>query len=190
MTNLLGTRRMALTGFLGLAGAVRPAGAAAGPEKLREGIAPMPPLTFMDAEGVAKSLEDFRGRSLVVNLWATWCPPCVAEMPALDRVQALLRDEGFSVLPLSSDRGGAAQVRAFYERIGVKNLPVLLDPRGAAARMLGSRGLPTTIIVNRRGEEVARLEGDAAWDRPDMLAALRRLAPAGPRAHGPEASNA
>lgn len=182
MTNLPGTRRAALAAFLGLGAAWRPAWAAHGPEKLREGVVPMPPLTFNDADGVAKSLDDFRGRALVINLWATWCPPCVAEMPALDRIQAILRDEGFLVLPLSSDRGGAAQVRAFYERTGVANLPVLLDPRGAAARALGARGLPTTIIVNRRGEEAARLEGDAAWDSAPMLAALRRLAPAGPRA--------
>ena len=97
-------------------------------------------------------------------------------MPALDRVAALLHEESFTVLPLSSDRGGAAQVQAFYERTRVANLPVLLDPRGVVARALGARGLPTSIIVSRRGEEVARLEGDAAWDRPDMLAALRRLA--------------
>jgi len=184
MTHLRTTRRQALAGFMGLPAVLRPAWAAHGPEKLREGVVPMPPLTFNDADGAAKSLDDFKGRALVINLWATWCPPCVAEMPALDRIAALLRDEGFSVLPLSSDRGGAAQVRAFYERTGVMNLPVLLDPRGAAARLLGARGLPTSIIVNRRGEEAARVEGDVAWDRADMLAALRRLAPAGPRAQG------
>ena len=169
MTHLFGTRRVALAGFLGLAGQPGPARAAAGPEKLVERVAPMPPLTFFDAEGAAKTLDDYKGRALLINLWATWCPPCVAEMPALDRAEALLRGEGFSILPLSSDRGGAAQVRAFYERTGVANLPVLLDPRGAAARALGSRGLPTSIIVNRRGEEVARVEGDVAWDRADVL---------------------
>ena len=178
MTNLLGTRRGALLGFLGLAGAARPACAAHGPERLREAVLPMPPITFNDADGTPKTLEDFKGRALLINLWATWCPPCVAEMPALDRIAALPREEGFSVLPLSSDRGGAAQVRGFYERTGVTNLPVLLDPRGVAARAIGARGLPTTVIVNRRGEEVARLEGDAAWDSPPMLAALRRLASA------------
>ena len=187
MTDLQGTRRAALAGLFGAWAAPRPARAAAGPEKLREAVVPLPPLTFTDADGVAKSLGDYAGRALIINLWATWCPPCVAEMPALDRLQAMLRGEGFSVLPLSSDRGGAAVVRAFYERIGVTNLPVLLDPRGVAARALGSRGLPTSIIVNRRGQEVARVEGDVAWDSPPMVAALRRLAPAiaGPRASDP-----
>ena len=176
--NLLG-RRTALV--LGVAALARPARAAGGEARLREAARPLPDFTFNTAEGVAQGMADFAGRALLINLWATWCPPCVAEMPALDRTAAALAAEGFSVLPLSSDRGGAAQVQAFYTRTGVTHLPVLLDPRGAAARAFGARGLPTTIIVNRAGQEVARLEGEAVWDSPAMLATLRRLAgPAAP----------
>lgn len=169
-------RRSALV--LGVAALARPARAAGGGgmERLREGLRPLPEFSFNTAEGVARSMADFRGRPALINLWATWCPPCVAEMPALDRTAAALAEEGFAVLPLSSDRGGAAQVQAFYTRTGVANLPVLLDPRGAAARALGARGLPTTIIVDRAGQEVARLEGEATWDSPAMLDRLRRLA--------------
>ena len=143
--------------------------------RLRENAAALPDLTFTDAAGKAHTVADFAGRGLVINLWATWCPPCVAEMPALDRLAATLAPEGIAVLPLSSDRGGAPVVQAFYERTQVRSLGVWLDPRGAAARALGARGLPTTVIVDRGGQERARLEGDAAWDAPEFMAAIRRL---------------
>ena len=162
---------------LALAPAFAPAQAAtaAGPERLREGSRPAPAIAFTDGEGHERTLADFAGRGLVINLWATWCPPCVAEMPALDRLAALVAGERIEVLPLSSDRGGRAQVEPFYQRTGIRTLGIWLDPRGAAARGLGVRGLPTTVIVDRAGMERARLEGDAAWDAPEMLAALRRL---------------
>ncbi len=140
-------------------------------------------VVFQDAEGRERRFAEFRGQGLVVNFWATWCPPCVAEMPALDRARAALAGDGIEVLPLSSDRGGRAQVEPFYARTGLKHLAIWLDPRGAAGRAFGVRGLPTTLILNRAGLEVARLEGEAAWDRPEVLAAIRRLvgapAPAG-----------
>jgi thiol-disulfide isomerase/thioredoxin len=151
--------------------------AAKGLEKLREAANPAPAaaITFTDADGKETTLAEFAGQGLVINLWATWCPPCVAEMPALDRLQAMLRAERIAVLALSSDRGGRAQVEGFYQRLGLKELAIWLDPRGAAARALGARGLPTTVIIDRRGLEVARLEGEAAWDAPELVAAVRRL---------------
>ena len=151
-------------------------GAAAALGKLTEtGPKPLPDFSFVDPDGQTRRVADFAGQGLVINLWATWCPPCVAEMPALDRAQATLDAEGIRVLPLSSDRGGRTQVEPFYQRVGIQHLGVWLDPRGAAQRALGARGLPTTVIVDREGKERARLEGGAEWDSAEMLAAVRRL---------------
>ena len=158
-----------------LAGTQAAHAAGAGIERLREATRPLPAFTFQDAEGAEKTLADFPGQGLVINLWATWCPPCVAEMPALERLARMLAAERIAVLPLSSDRGGRAVVEGFYQRVGLTELGIWLDPRGAAARAMGARGLPTTIIVDRQGQERARLEGDAAWDTAPFVAAIRRL---------------
>lgn len=173
---------LAAGGTLAAALPARQAGAAGGLGRLQEtGPKALPEFSFTDAEGNTYGVADFRGKGLVINLWATWCPPCVKEMPALDQAQAALEKEGVVVLPLSSDRGGKVQVESFYAGREIRHLGIWLDPKGAAARTLGARGLPTTVIVDRQGQERARLEGAAEWDKPEMLADLRRLiGPAAP----------
>ena len=136
---------------------------------------PAPAFSFTDADGKEHGAADFLGQGLVVNLWATWCPPCVAEMPALDRAQAALADDGVRILALSSDREGRAKVEPFYRERGLRHLGLWLDPRGAAQRAFGARALPTTVVIDRKGRERARIEGPAEWDKPEMLAAVRRL---------------
>jgi thiol-disulfide isomerase/thioredoxin len=150
-------------------------GAAAAGKLVETEPKPAPAFSFTDAEGRGCAASDFAGQGLVVNLWATWCPPCVAEMPALDRAQAALAEEGVRVLALSSDREGRARVEPFFRDRGIRHLGLWLDPRGAAQRALGARGLPTTVVIDRKGHERARLEGPAEWDKPEMLAAIRRL---------------
>jgi thiol-disulfide isomerase/thioredoxin len=132
-------------------------------------------VSFQAADGAEKSIADFAGKGLVINLWATWCVPCVAEMPALQAAAKVLAGDGVLVLPLSSDRGGAKVVQKFYDAHGITGLPVWLDAKGAVARAWGARGLPTTIIIDRQGRERARLEGGADWASAEMLAAVRRL---------------
>lgn len=135
---------------------------------------PMPAVPFFDKTGGTRRFADHRGRGLVVNFWATWCTPCVKEMPDLDRLNARLEKDGIEVLPLSSDREGALPVERFHEKAGIKTLPVLLDANGAVGRALKIRGLPTTILVDREGREVARVVGAAAWDSDKIAETVRR----------------
>jgi thiol-disulfide isomerase/thioredoxin len=136
----------------------------------------VPDFTFISADGREHHLAEFIGHGMVINLWATWCVPCVAEMPALAELSKSLAPDDIAVLPLSSDRGGAGVVEAFYQEHGIAGLPVLLDPKGAAARAWHVRGIPTSLIINRKGEERARLEGAADWSTPAAAATVRRLA--------------
>ena len=131
--------------------------------------------TFQEADGTLRSLGDYAGKGLVVNLWATWCVPCVAEMPELQDLARKVAGEGILVLPLSSDRGGAEVVRRFYAANRIDGLPVLLDPRGEAGRAWGARGLPTTIVIDRQGRERGRVEGAIDWTSAATVAELRRL---------------
>ena len=136
---------------------------------------PPPATSFTDVDGQPMALGNFAGKGVVLNLWATWCVPCVAEMPALDTLAGELAKENIVVVPLSSDRGGANIVRKFYAGRGVQNLGIWLDPHGVTARALGARGLPTTLIIDRQGREQGRLEGGAEWASPEALAMIRKL---------------
>lgn len=137
--------------------------------------APIPPITFVDGGGTSRSLADFAGHGMVVNLWATWCVPCVAELPSLAKLSLELAPGDVAVLPLSSDRGGAAAVERFFRTHEIAGLPVLLDPGGDAARAWGARGIPTTVIIDRRGMERARLEGSADWASREAADLVRAL---------------
>lgn len=135
----------------------------------------LPELKLFDAAGGAHTLAEFAGKGIVLNLWATWCVPCVAEMPSLAVLAGRLAAAGVVVLPLSDDRGGAPVVQKFYAAHAVAGLGVWLDPKGAAANALHARGLPTTLIVDRQGRERGRLEGGADWASDAAVAGILRL---------------
>jgi thiol-disulfide isomerase/thioredoxin len=139
---------------------------------------PAPEIAFTTLSGEPASLAEFRGKVVLLNLWATWCAPCVQEMPSLERLQAQFGGNDFTVIALSSDRAGARVVEPFLENLGLKQLHPYLDPKSTATRMLGARGLPTTLLIDREGREIGRLEGGAQWDGPAAQALLRHyLAP-------------
>ncbi len=142
---------------------------------------PAPDAAFTDLAGKRVTLADFRGRFVLVNLWATWCAPCIREMPALDRLAAAMGGADFSILLVSQDRGGAAKVDPFFEKLGLTKLSTYLDPEGALGRAFGVRGLPTSVLIGRDGEELGRIEGAADWDGAALEATLRRYLAAGPK---------
>lgn len=135
----------------------------------------VPAISFEDQQGQARSLADFRGKVVLVNIWATWCAPCRREMPALDRLQAALGDAEFVVVAVSIDRGGIEIVRKFYADVAVRHLAIYIDRAGKVARELGTFGLPATLLVDREGRELGRLVGPAEWDSPEIVDFLRRV---------------
>jgi thiol-disulfide isomerase/thioredoxin len=132
-------------------------------------------IVFTDRNGNQHRLGEFQGHGMVINLWATWCAPCVAEMPSLAVLARALAPSDIAVLPLSSDRGGLAKVEAFYAEHHISALPILLDPKGAAGTAWGVQGIPTTLIIDRQGRECARAEGAADWSTQDAAEIIRRL---------------
>ena len=112
---------------------------------------------------------------LVLNLWATWCPPCREEMPTLDALQGKLGGERFEVVALSIDRAGPGAVRDFYEEISIEHLRLYIDPSMRTMATLGIPGIPTTLIVGPEGRELGRLVGAADWASPEMVAYFRGL---------------
>lgn len=140
---------------------------------------PMPPIRFKAADGSTRTLADFAGKGVLLNFWATWCAPCKAELPSLDRLSAQLAGSGIAVLPLASDFGGVAAVEQYYRAHHIAHLGVWLDPDGAAMHAIAARGIPTTLILDRQGRQVGMVEGGANWDSPDAAATIRKLIAAG-----------
>jgi thiol-disulfide isomerase/thioredoxin len=136
---------------------------------------PLANAQFEDEGGQLRSLADFKDKVVVLNIWATWCVPCRKETPTLDRLQAALGGPRFQVVPVSIDRGGIDSIRRFYGEIAVQNLGMYVDKSGQVLRELGAIGLPTTLIVDRSGQEVARIVGPAEWDSPEIAQFLRPI---------------
>ena len=132
-------------------------------------------VSFVDAEGRKLGLADFRGKFVLVNLWATWCGPCRREMPSLDRLQARLSGGDFTVLALSQDRKGVAAVQKFLAQIGTQHLDVFVDSSARSARKLGAIGLPTTVLLDREGKVIGRLIGSAEWDSDEAARLIKSV---------------
>ena len=132
--------------------------------------AALPDLQFHTLAGVPVALKSFFGKPLVLNFWATWCIPCVAELPQLDQLAA---DSGLTVLAVSADRTGAAAVTPFLAKHPMAHATILLDQGSDAVHAAGVVGFPTTLILDVAGRVRGRLEGPAVWSTAG--AAVRRL---------------
>lgn len=130
---------------------------------------------FMTFDEQPLTLSQWQGKWVLVNFWATWCAPCRKEMPMLSELQTELGGDDFEVLTIATSRNPPPAIKAFFNEIGVTNLPMHRDPRSTLAREMSVLGLPVSVILNPDGQEVARLTGDADWSSDSAKAALRAL---------------
>ena len=135
---------------------------------------PAPAISLTDSAGQNIELSDLRGKLILVNLWATWCEPCLREMPSLERLQARLGGR-IAVLAVSEDRGGNKTVEPFIAKLGLKLVKIYIDPKSEVGHALGVRGLPTSFVIDREGKVLGRVEGAAEWDSPKILGVLEPL---------------
>ena len=170
-----------------IAWAVGSAASADEPDKIKIGefipaasLQPAPEISFTDMAGNPVALGDFKGKVVLLNLWATWCQPCLKEMPSLAALQVRL-DPALTVLAVSEDRGGAEMVRPFIAKLGLDKLKIYLDPESAAIHAFAARGLPLSVVIDGDGQVLGKVEGAADWDSNAMRAAVAKLlAPAKP----------
>ncbi len=134
---------------------------------------------FNAEDGGQMSLRDFEGKVVAVNFWAVWCAPCRHEMPMLSDLQTELGGDDFEVVTIAMGRNAPQAMVQFFGEIGVENLPLHADPRMGLSREMGVFGLPVTILLDRNGQEVARLQGDAEWNSESSKTIIRAMIDAG-----------
>jgi len=130
----------------------------------------VPQVAIDDAEGTRLALSAFKGKYVLLNLWATWCAPCVRELPALAKLKASVPSDHFDVVAVDVGRGTAADARLFLDSHGAKSLGTYVDSNLALLRAFGAFGLPLTVLIDPQGREIGRAVGPAAWDSPDSIA--------------------
>jgi thiol-disulfide isomerase/thioredoxin len=133
----------------------------------------LPEVKFQDAEGKQRTLADWRGKVVLLNLWATWCLPCRREMPALDRLQQELGSDRFEVVAVSVDRKGIEGARKFLDETKAGKLALYVDPTTRLTSELRAVGLPATLLIDAQGREIGRLLGPAEWDSEDAKRLIR-----------------
>ena len=138
-------------------------------------LKPTPAIPYTRVDGSTGRLSDYLGKVVILNFWATWCAPCRKEMPKLSALQSTLGGNNFAVVTIATGPNPPDKVAAFFKNIKINNLPSHRDPRQALAREMGVLALPTTIVLDREGQEIARLLGDANWHSDSALAIIQAL---------------
>ena len=132
----------------------------------------LPELAFVDANGQTKSLADWRGKIVLLNIWATWCVQCRDEMPALAKLQTKLGGKDFEVVAVNIDKGGPEKPASFLKETGATSLALYTDPTGKLFSTVKTVGMPTTLVIDRNGKEIGRLIGPADWASPEAVALI------------------
>jgi thiol-disulfide isomerase/thioredoxin len=133
----------------------------------------LPDLPFLDEAGTSRSLKEWRGKVVLLNLWATWCAPCRKEMPSLDRLQGELGSDRFEVVAVSADKTGVEGAKKFLDQIKVEKLAVYADSTVRIHSGLRAIGMPATLLLDTQGREIGRLVGPAEWDSTEAKALIR-----------------
>jgi len=136
----------------------------------------VPAVAFTDGLGKRHMLGEFKGRYVLLNLWATWCGPCVKELPSLQRLQAAMPADKFAIVPVNVGRSDAMETAKFLMAHDAGKLSVNVDSDLALMRALHAYGLPATVLIDPQGREIARAEGPADWDDPAAIAYFKSLA--------------
>ena len=129
-------------------------------------------------EGKMVTLDDFRGRTVLVNFWATWCAPCLKELPSLDALEDRLGGRHFQVVAIAADPRGPEAAQAYLDRLEIEHLELYADPRLAMASAIGGANvLPVSILYDARGREIGRLVGEADWTSPEAVRLVQSAIP-------------
>lgn len=134
---------------------------------------PAPEVSFTPEGGAATSLQAWKGRVILVNLWATWCAPCRKEMPSLAALQSEMGSKDFEVVAISLDRKGAEASGAFLKEVGATTLKLYTDPTTDTLNQFQAVGLPASILIDRQGREIGRLLGPAEWNSAEAKALIK-----------------
>jgi peroxiredoxin len=135
---------------------------------------PAPDFTLPDLTGTLVSLADFRGKVVLLNIWATWCLPCVEEMPSMEKLHREMQGEDFSILAVSIDNAGAEVVIPFVEKHDL-SFTVLVDRKATLKRLFQATGVPESIIIDQQGIIAEKVIGARNWSSPEILGYFRSL---------------
>ena len=131
-------------------------------------------LKFKDNEGKEISFSDFQDKILLVNFWATWCAPCIKEMPSLDRLKKKIY-KNFDVIAVSVDRDGVKKVKDFFNENKITNLEEYFDTKNSLAKEMNLIGLPTSFFINKKGDLIGYFQGDLEWDNNTVIEFINYL---------------